>query len=184
MNEIVRKDALEILNKVIDILSVKEEKDVIELKDLSDHTIHNSSVFQDEISVSMAVLIYSLSKIIERRETVLNYKYILKLLKTARNYLYDYEEKKFSNVIKNLFSEISNIDSKLKLYVQEVINQAQVKKGYKLYAHGLSYAKAAEILGISQWELMNYIGKTKISEEAYDIVDVRARLKYARGLFS
>ena len=184
MNEIVRKDALEILNRVVDILEVKGEKDAIELKSLSDHTIHNSLVFQDEISVSMAVLIYALSKIIERKQYALNYKIILKLLRTAMKHLYDYEEKKFANVTKTLFSEISKIDNKLKLYVQEVINQAQIKKGYNLCRHGLSCAKASEILGISQWELMNYIGKTKLNENIQDIINVRTRLKFARGLFS
>ena len=71
----------------------------------------------------------------------------------------------------------------MKLYVQEVINQAQIKKGSKLCEHGLSCSKSAEILGISQWELMNYIGKTKLSEEEHDIVDLRTRIDYARGLF-
>ena len=184
MDEIVRKDALKILNKVVDILEVKEEKDTVELKNLSDRTIHNSSIFQDEVSVSMTVLVYALSKIIERKQDSLDYKNLLELLRMARKQLYDYEEKQFNNTIKNLFSEISKIDDKLKLYVQEVINQAQVKKGYKLYEHGLSLAKASEILGISQWELMNYAGKTKLSEYVYDVVDVRTRLKLARGLFS
>lgn len=184
MDEIVKRDALQILNRVIDILGVKEEKDVTELKDLSNHTIHNSSVFQDEISVSMAVLIYALSKIIERKQNDLDYRQILVFLKIAKKYLEDNEEAKFNVVMKKLFSEISSIDNKLKLYVQEVINQAQVRKGSKLYAHGLSYAKASAILGISQWELMNYIGKTKLNDSTLDIVDVRARLKFARGLFS
>ena len=184
MDEIVRKDALQILNQVIDILRVKEEKDVIELKDLSNHTIHNASVFQDETSVSIAVLVYALSKIIERKQNELNYTNILKFLETAREHLQNNEEYNFNLIIKKLFSEILRIDSKLKLYIQEVINQAQIKKGFQLYKHGLSCAKASEILGISQWELMNYIGKTKLNEDIPDIVDVRTRLKFARGLFS
>ena len=184
MDEIVRKDALQILGRVIDILKVKEEKDATELKDLSNQTIHNASVFQDETSVSIVVLVYALSKIIERKQNELDYTYILKFLETARNHLQNNEEYNFSVIIKKLFSEISNIDDKLKLYIQEVINQAQIKKGSQLYKHGLSYAKAAEILGISQWELMGYIGKTKLNEDIPNIVDVRTRLKFARGLFS
>ena len=45
-------------------------------------------------------------------------------------------------------------------------------------------AKASEILGISQWELMNYIGKTQINDNIPDIIDARSRLRFARGLFS
>ena len=184
MNEIVRNDALQILNRVIGILSVKEEKDVTELKELSNHTIHNSSVFQDEISISIAILIYALSKIIERKQNNFEYGTILKFLGIARSHLQNEEEYKFSAIMQKLFSEISKIDSKLKLYIQEIINQAQIKKGFQLCKHGLSCAKAAEILGISQWELMNYIGKTKINEYVPTIIDVRTRLKIARGLFS
>ena len=66
MESAVRNDALRIISRVIEILEAKEEKDPMELKELSNNTIHNASVFQDECSVSIAVLIYALSKIIER----------------------------------------------------------------------------------------------------------------------
>lgn len=184
MNELVRKDALRILNKVIEILKVKEEKDVLEIKELSNHTIHNASVFQDECSVSIAVVIYALSKIIERNEQNLHYHPILKILEKARRALINDEEQNFKFAIRKLFSEISKIDTKLKLYAQEVISQAQVKKGCKLCEHGLSAAKASQIMGVSQWELMGYLGNTKPNDSFSGVVDVRTRLKFARGLFS
>ena len=106
MDEIVRKDALQILNRVISILEIKEEKDMIELTELSNRIIHDASVFQDEISISIAVLIYALSKIIERKQDNLDYKEILNYLEKARKHLYDYEEKKGGIAIKKLFSKI------------------------------------------------------------------------------
>ena len=57
MDDIVKKDALQILNRVIEIVKIKDEKDALELKELSNHTIHNASVFQDDASLSIAVLI-------------------------------------------------------------------------------------------------------------------------------
>ena len=65
MENKVRKDILKVLHRAIDILSVREEKDVLELKELSNHTIHNSSIFQDEDSISFAILMYCLAKLIE-----------------------------------------------------------------------------------------------------------------------
>ncbi|MBS3102864.1 hypothetical protein J4458_05460 [Candidatus Woesearchaeota archaeon] len=183
MDELVRKDAISVLSEVIGILKVKEEKDAAEIRELSNHTIHNASVFQDEASVSIAILIYSLSKIIERMEWELDYKPILSLLENAKELLENNKFDDYNKSIKKLFALISNIDSKLKLYIEEVINQAQIKKGGKLYEHGISVARAAEVLGISQWELMGYIGKTKLTEDIQDIVDLRSRLKFARGLF-
>ena len=51
MNDIIREDIIKILERVIDILAVKETKDIIELKELSNHTIHNASIFQDKDSI-------------------------------------------------------------------------------------------------------------------------------------
>ena len=183
MESAVRNDALQIINGVIEILETKEEKDTMELKELSNNTIHNASVFQDECSVSVAVLIYALSKIIERNPEF-DYRGVFRFLKDARDDLENDKEDDFHAAIEKLFSEISKLDSKIKLYVQEVINQAQIKKGSKLCEHGLSCAKASQILGISQWELMNYIGKTNLAENAAQIISVRARLKFARSLFA
>ena len=183
MESAVRNDALQIINGVIEILETKEEKDTMELKELSNNTIHNASVFQDECSVSVAVLIYALSKIIERNPEF-DYRGVFELLKDARDDLENDKEDDFHATIKKLFSEISKLDGKIRLYAQEVINQAQIKKGSKLCEHGLSCAKASQILGISQWELMNYIGKTNLAENINEIVDTRTRLEFARSLFA
>lgn len=182
MDEVVKKDILNVLSDVVGILKVEEEKDVAELRELSDHIIHNASIFQDEDSISIAILIYSLSKIIERREGRMNYNVLLKLITGAGKNLEQNKIDGYRGVIKKLFKFISTIDTKLKLYIEEVINQAEIKKGSKLYAHGISLGRAAEVLGISQWELMFYIGKTKLTDVKGG-VGVRERLNYARGLF-
>src|SRR3989338_3265419 len=41
-------------------------KDMLALKELSDHTIHSSCRFQDSQSITLAVIIYALSKLVER----------------------------------------------------------------------------------------------------------------------
>ena len=168
----------------IDILKVKEEKDIMDMKELSNHTIHNASIFQDEDSVSVAILIYSLSKIIERKQGELNYTNINNLLKAAYNSLDNNDVEDYRRRIRRLFHFISTIDTKLKLYIEEVINQALIKKGSKLYEHGISLARAAEVLGISQWELIFYIGKTKIPDShEIEIISLKNRLNHARSLF-
>src|SRR3989338_9514423 len=129
MNPIIKKDALLILDEVISILKVKENKDVFEIKKLSDHTINNASIFQDECSVSLAVVIYALSKVIERKRFELDYKKILSILEKARRALKHDEIENFNIAMDEMFSEISKIDSKLALYSKEVITEAQVKKG-------------------------------------------------------
>lgn len=180
MNEIVRKDILLILSKALNILKKQEEEEIAQLKELSNHTIHNSSIFQDDDSIDIAVLVYSLSQIIERKHFI-----DTRIVKQIEESYYNLKKNSISEykrTIKNLFKTISKIDEKLKMYIEEVIDQAQIKKGSKLYAHGISLARSAELLGTSQWELMNYVGKTQISEST-DRTDIRARLQLTRGLF-
>ncbi len=178
------EDALKIVEGVIEVLQTKEDRDILELKGLSDHTIHNASIFQDECSVSLAVLVYALSKIMGRySEESPEYMEILDLFILEKKHLKNNDEKSFHEIMKKLFLIISKIDSKIDLYVQEVINQAQIKKGSRLCEHGVSCAQSAEVLGISQWDLMDYLGKTKIIEYAPGI-DIKSRMKFARRLFS
>ena len=81
-----------------------------------------------------------------------------------------------------VLSEIGKCDAKLKVYIQEVLQQSKIKKASKLHEHGISIARTAELLGLSQWELQNYIGKT-VTEIPHDGVRVRDRVKLTRELF-
>ena len=184
MLDIIKKDILAVLSELVEIFKVKEETDIIQIKELSNHVIHNASVFQDEDSISVAVLIYSLSKIMERQQKGLDYNKVLSMLNSCILNLKNNEDEAFRKLIKNIFNFIRTIDAKLKLYIHEVINQAQIKKGCKLCEHGISVARASEVLGISQWELMHYLGKTTLIDQFSEPVNVLKRLKIARSLFA
>ena len=63
---------MEEVKHVIDVLQqTKEslkEKDAVKLRELSNQTIHAASTIQDAGSIALAVLIYTLSKIVERQD--------------------------------------------------------------------------------------------------------------------
>ena len=179
MEEVVKRDILSVLRESLPMI---KSNDSAGLNELSNHTIHNASIFQDDDSVTVAVLIYSLSKMIER--TRIDSTKISELLSTAVGALQANQFGRFRLALKKLIEIISRLDSKLKLYIGEVINQAQIKKGSNLYRHGVSMARAAAVLGISQWELMNYVGKTSIDEDFPEPNDIGSRLKLARRLFN
>ena len=181
MYDIIKRDILAVLNDLVEILKVKEESDIVKIKELSNHVIHNASVFQDEDSVSVAILIYALSKVIERKQRDVDYEKLSSMLNSCILNLND--DDTFRKSIKTIFNFIRIMDEKLKLYIHEVINQAQIKKGCKLCEHGISIARASEVLGISQWELMHYIGKTTLIDQFSEPVNVAKRLKIARSLF-
>ena len=183
MHDIIKKDILAVLTKLAEILKLREETDIAEIKELSNHVVHNASVFQDEDSVSVAILIYSLSKIIERKQKDLDYTSVLSMINSCIENARNNNDEGFRKSIKNIFNFIRTIDERLKLYINEVINQAQIRKGCKLCEHGISVARASEVLGISQWELMHYLGKTTILDQFNESVNILKRLKVARGLF-
>ncbi len=178
MNEKIKRDIIAIIDECLKYINIQ---DIAGIKELSNHTIHNASIFQDQDSISIAVIMYALSKIFDRKKTIS--KDIINILKKAKLALKNNKFELYRKTIKSLIENISKEDSKLKLYIQEVIEQAQIKKGSKLYEHGISMAQAASLLGISQWDLMNYVGKTKISDAFKEAMSVEQRLKFTRGLF-
>jgi len=183
MNESVKSDILSLLNSVISILEREEPKDITELSELSDHIIHSASIFQDEDSISLALLAYSIYKVLSRgadkKEVYTKIKAILKQAKIA---LENYNLEEYRKKIKNVFEVIKRLDRKVSIYFQELLEKAKLKKGSKIYEHGISIARVAQIMGTSQWELMDYVGKTDIPE--YGIKDAKKRLDFARKLFT
>ncbi len=183
MEREVREDVIKSLDEAITLLA---NEDFVRLKDVSDHTIHNASIFQDQDSISIAVIIFAIFKIMERcrREKSTICATIHLVLTKARDELACGREKQYREIIKSLFSLISKEDERLRLFIEHVIDQAQIKKGSKLYEHGISIAQAAEVLSISQYELMNYIGKTRLPERLDDPTGIIARLEFARRIFN
>ncbi len=183
MHDIIKKDIISVLNELIEILKVKEDSDIAQIRELSNHVIHNASIFQDEDSISVAILIYALSKIIERNQKDFDYSKVVNMISSCISTIKNNQDDQFRSSISNIFNFIRTIDKRLKMYIYEVINQAQIKKGCKLCEHGISVARASEVLGISQWELMHYLGKTTLIDKINEPINVKQRLKIARGLF-
>ena len=180
MNPVVVKDIIDTLGKVLIAL---KSKDSVAISELSNHVIHDASIFQDDDSVSFAILVYAVSKIIQRCvDTGVCFNKFESVLKDAFDLIKSGDFDGYRSRIHDVFALIKSADDKLKLYVEEVIHKAKVKKGSKMYEHGISVARTSEILGISQWELMNYVGKTRIGESSYD-EDVKKRINIARRLF-
>jgi len=151
------------------------------LRALSDHVIHNASIFQDKESITIAVTIYALSKIYKNSNGV--EKLILPHLINALKYLEQGDVDKYETEIKHIIKDISSNGGKTKFYVEEVLERAQIKKASRMFEHGISLGQVSDALGISLWDLMDYVGKTRIIDQFEDKTDVKARLEFTRGLF-
>ena len=180
MLPVVKRDILALL---IDVSTAIRKRDFYSIKEISSHTVHNASIYQDPDSISVAVAAYALSKILERDAETISAK-IEPLLLEAIEFLEKDMLERYRDSIKGLISKISSFDSKLKLYVQEVINRAQIKKASSMYYHGISLARVSDLLGISQWELMSYVGNTTIHDSFAEGQSPKSRIGDAFRLFN
>lgn len=187
MRDDLKQDILEVLRESFKAIN---KNDIVALKELSNHIIHKASTLQDEYSTSIAVIIYTLSKIFERphyrdyKDWNKFYNLYMTNLKNAIEFLEKDSIKEYEDSIKNMFNVITKLSSNLKKYMQEVIDKARIHRASRIHEHGISVERTAKLLGISQWELMEYVGKTGISDVEIGITKTMAdRLKFARGIF-
>lgn len=189
MEESIKQNIISILEKALHAIKSDHVKD---LSDLSNQTIHDATVYQDEYSVAIAVLVYTLSKIFSREFRYSTYKgwktFVndsIKFLEQAKSRLSNNDISGFDDSLKNFRETMQRLDKKLKVYVQDVLQKARITKASRLYEHGLSMGRTAELLGITRFDLMDYVGKTYIADVKEGItISAKDRIKFARGLFS
>lgn len=179
MREDVKEDILKIIRRVVKIL---ENGYYNQLKALSNHTVHNASIFQDKDSISIAVVTYALEKIVDSPSFDLA---VFKaVFKQALKDLGQDKAEAYRATIGGLFKKIMDTDQRLKLYIDHVVDFALIKKGSKIYDHGISLAQTANLLGINQWELMEFLGTTTVVDSFQEELGVKRRLQVARELFN
>ncbi len=182
MKEVIRKEILYDLAQAIAILEQREAKDLEELKELSDHAIEDVALHKDLDLISITVLIYSIYKIISNipAEEV---KDLLSGLKSAQNSLEQNNLSRYNQNIKLLFNLVSKSNIKIKEHLQDVMQAARIKKGTVLLQKGLSIGQAAGLMGLSNWDLQQYAGRTTAIEQHHEIISVKKRLALALNLF-
>jgi len=187
MEELVRKNIVNMLNKVIS--SIKTG-DYSKIRALSNNTVHSASIIQDDYSVSIAVLIYALSKILERESYRIEkgwkkfYNSCLKDLNKAKASLVNKEYGAYEKSLGDLFFSIDKTYPKLKGFIKDVFDKARIHKASRIHEHGISLERTSALLGVSQWELNEYIGKTGMSDVSFTLTsDVKKRIETVRKLF-
>ena len=150
---------------------------------------HSACGIQDSGSITLAVLDYSLSKLLERKEhmKIKNWNQFLKklysYLELAIRALKEEKYDKYEGYLILSKKSLSSISVNLKPYIQEILRKASINKASKLYEHGLSLGQTSNLLGITQWELTEYTGQ-KPEPEHKQSVDVKSRAKLALEFFS
>lgn len=166
------------------------DNDNLKLKQLSNQTIHSSSIYQDTDNILVAVIIYALSKIIERPKYQEYpgwnsfFKHFLKHIDYSIIYLEKKDLPSLREELSRIRRDISKLTGDFKKSVEEVFKKAEINKASKIYEHGLSLEKTAKLLGLSLWELAEYTGQTGASEANITItMPVKERIKLAKEIF-
>ncbi len=182
-----RKNILLILRNTRKALKTE---DALLLRDMSNRTIHGASIYKDPASVVIAVTVYALGKIIERRDYKQHKDWQIFLSRVSKDineaigHLEKKKIKEFHNDMQNIRKAVNAISGHLKLYIKDVFRMAQINKASRIYEHGISRTETARLLGITQFELAEYIGKTGIADVSLSLTkSIKERIKFARGLF-
>jgi hypothetical protein len=167
-----------------------ENNNSAELKHLSDQTINTASLTQDSDNIAGAVIVYSLSKIIERQDyrTLPGwnnfYKKIIMFLDDSIRDLKNKDYEGFRKNIKKIRASIESLSGKLKKYIKEVFRNSEISKASRIHEHGISMEQTANLLGITMYELADYVGKTGISEVPENqTMNVKSRIKLVEDIF-
>jgi len=170
------------------LLALKEE-DSVKLKKLSDQTIHVASVEQDLDNIAVAVIVYSLSKIIERKEYRAQkgwkefYKKIVAEIGKSINSLKKNDGAGFKKNLEEIRKVLSKVSGGLKIYIQDVFKKAKINKASKIYEHGISMEKTASLLGITMFDLASYAGQKVGNGKETKTLGARERIKLATEIF-
>ena len=184
------KESKNILRILKETKEAIKKGDVVEIKSLSNQTINTASLAQDPDNIAVAVIVYSLSKILEREnyrelpgwKTL--YNTILFSLDKSIKDVQENNEEKFRKDFETIRGTISKLSGKLKIYIQDVFRKAQINKASRVYEHGISMAQTAKLLGVSMFELAGYAGQTGISDVPESkTLEVKKRIKIATEIF-
>jgi hypothetical protein len=167
-----------------------DKHDAYEIKRLSNQTIHTAATSQDPDNIIVAVLVYSIAKLVERDNYQSMegwkefYERLVVELDSAVKHLVENDLDKFRSSLGKIRNSINRIDSKLRVYIQDIFRKAEINKAFKLYEHGLSSQQTADLLGITLWDMSTYIGQSSVSEaNIARSLDVKKRVKYAEDIF-
>lgn len=184
------KETDNILRILTETREALKKQDSIKLKSLSDQTIHTASITQDPDNIALAVIIYSLSKIIERPTYRLQkgwnnlFKQLLIGVENSIDALKKGDEKHLMGHLEKLRKRVEGFSGPLKKYIQDVFRKASINKASKIYEHGISMEKTAKLLGVSLWELANYSGQRQTEDKEYGrTISTKERIKLAEEFF-
>ena len=182
------KHVISILKKTQKAL---HREDAQALKQISNQTLHSSVAIQDDASIAFMIIVYTLAKLVERRSylKIKNWKATERRLHTILQHaiqaLKKQDTKHYERELQQARKTLEGIDVNLKNYTEDLLRKASINKASRMYEHGLSRGRTAQLLGISQWELTEYTGQTSTADVKQNrSISTKQRAQQALEFFS
>ncbi len=179
----MKKDIYQVVRNVIKALELRDSSLA---EEWSNRLVHSTSIYQHEACILVSVIAYAIAKILGNEKLREKYpeewKDFIEAMRKNLNAALERidDEKEFVEALKVISQQIKEFDENFSQYAEHIMRFASVQKGKRIYAHGLSLTKVAEMLGISKWELMEKVAEMKSEEPHY--VTLKERMRYARRL--
>ncbi len=168
-----------------------QKGDATTIKNLSNQTTNTAALTHDPDNIAIAVIIYSISKLLERQDYQRLsgwkefYNTFFKCIDNAITSIKNNDEAKIKESLDCLRASLTKVSGSLKKYIQDVFRKASINKASRIYEHGISMGKTANLLGITMFELASYAGQREEISEAPIIkgFDVKSRINLAMEIF-
>ena len=159
-----------------------QQRKLIQLKDLSNDCIKEAVMHNDPLYAELAVIAYSLHKLLSKVHIVENKKFpslqhnVLESLDKSIRAIERHDISGFENSLKNTVKNVNAIDQKMGNYAQKIYDKSKVKMASSAYAYGLSLGKASQLTGAHRKDVQKYIGFTTIHDELREKIGIKPRV--------
>lgn len=153
-------DMLEKLRKAF------RERDLPALKKISNDAIETAAMTEDASLVSMSLIAYALYKILSKPHFLDSERWSWFALEID-NHIAEALEHKEKGAEAAIIKDITRFDESIGNYAIDLIDQARIKQASRIYAMGLSLDKAIALTGADRFEVLNYVGRTRIHDRPF-----------------
>ncbi len=187
-----KKEVRHLVEVLSEIQSALEKSDSYALHQLSDQLIHMASIHQHTDIIAVGVITYSLHKLVTRKDKISPKEwnsFIKKFNNELQQAITSAKEQDPDEFARHLDHARGLLESsggkRMSENVQEILKKASINKATKVYEHGISLARTAHLLGLTQWELLEYVGQRESHDSPYTAtIDEKKRASKALAFFS
>ncbi|MBT4604876.1 hypothetical protein HOC01_04505 [archaeon] len=184
MKEAMRRSLVKDLDRLISILNDKGvTAGGAELEKLSTHVIEDVTFYKNYDAATLAVLIYSIFKVSACVDPE-KHSMLIEKLTRVRNSLAQKKFGEYNIALSESFTIIKDCNSKIKEHIQDVMFASKLKKGSHLLEQGMSVARAASVMGVSRWDIQEYLQGSTALEAHTESSRADLRLKKAMAIFA